>query len=79
VPFVARKLKGDKEKFSMPKKKTRKALAKRFRITSKGKVLHSKAGKSHLQSGKSGNRKRSLRKKTTLSKGESAKIKKIMQ
>ena len=60
----------------MPKEKTRKALAKRFRITRKGKVMHNKAGKSHLQSSKSADRKRDLRKKTTLTKSEAAKIKK---
>ena len=63
----------------MPKDKTRKALTKRFRTTSKGKVLHNKAGKSHLQSGKSADRRRGLRKKASLSKGESAKIKRAMQ
>jgi len=62
----------------MPKEKTKKALTKRFRITSKGKVMHSKGGKSHLMSTKSGDRKRQLRKKGELSKGETAKIKKIM-
>ena len=63
----------------MPKQKTRKALAKRFRITPKGKVLHNKAGKSHLQSHKSGNRRRKLRKKTGLTGGDTAKIKKSMR
>ncbi len=63
----------------MPKDKTRKALAKRFRITRKGKVMHGKAGKSHLQSGKSADRRRGLRKKTALAKGEASKVKKAMQ
>ena len=63
----------------MPKNKTRKALAKRFRVTRKGKVVHNKAGKSHLQSGKSADRRRGLRQKTTLSKGEARKVKKVMQ
>jgi len=63
----------------MPKAKTRKALSKRFRVTSKGKVVHNKAGKSHLQSSKSPSRKRSLRKKTTLAKSEGAKVKNQIQ
>ncbi len=62
----------------MPKDKTNKALAKRFRVTPKGKVLHDKAGRSHLLSGKSGNRKRNLRKKSSLPKADAAKIKKVM-
>ena len=62
----------------MPKEKTRKALEKRFRITPKGKVQHNKAGRSHLLSSKSGNRKRNLRKKSVLPKGDAAKAKKAM-
>jgi len=63
----------------MPKQKTRKALTKRFRITRKGKVMHNKGGKSHLQSSKSADRRRGLRKKTALTKGEAGKVKKAMQ
>jgi large subunit ribosomal protein L35 len=62
----------------MPKEKTKKALEKRFRLTPKGKVQHSKAGRSHLLSSKSGNRKRNLRKKSVLPKGEAAKVKNAM-
>jgi large subunit ribosomal protein L35 len=62
----------------MPKDKTKKALTKRFRITAKGKVMHNKGGKSHLQSSKSADRRRGLRKKTKLSKGESLKVKKVL-
>jgi len=46
----------------MPKLKTKKALAKRIKITKNGKALRRKAGKSHLLSCKSRKRKRSLRK-----------------
>ena len=63
----------------MPKEKTRKALTKRFRVTRKGKVMHNKGGKSHLQSSKSADRRRGLRKKAPLSKGEAGKVKKVMQ
>ena len=62
----------------MPKDKTRKALEKRFRVTPKGKVQHGRAGRSHLLSGKSGDRKRKLRKKDDLPKGEAAKVKRAM-
>ena len=40
--------------------KTRKAVAKRFKITARGKVLRSRAGRRHLLSGKSPKRRRSL-------------------
>jgi large subunit ribosomal protein L35 len=40
--------------------KTRKAVAKRFKITASGKVLRSRAGKRHLLSTKGPKRRRSL-------------------
>jgi large subunit ribosomal protein L35 len=46
---------------AMPKLKTHKSARKRFRITATGKVLRKQAGKRHLQSHKSGRRKRRLR------------------
>lgn len=42
--------------------KTSKAVAKRFRLTRRGKLLYRRAGKQHLQSGKSPARRRKLRK-----------------
>ncbi|MEW6203397.1 MAG: 50S ribosomal protein L35 [bacterium] len=44
----------------MPKMKTHKGAAKRFKRTSGGKLIHKKAGMSHLLSGKSRKRKRRL-------------------
>jgi large subunit ribosomal protein L35 len=41
--------------------KTRKSVAKRFKITGTGKVLHRGAGRRHLLQGKSSKRRRSLR------------------
>ncbi|TFH17711.1 MAG: 50S ribosomal protein L35 [Lentisphaerales bacterium] len=46
----------------MPKKKTKKAAAKRFKITASGKVKYAHAGRGHLLSGKTRKRKRGLRK-----------------
>ncbi|MBI1842548.1 MAG: 50S ribosomal protein L35 [Verrucomicrobia bacterium] len=40
--------------------KTRKAVAKRFKITGTGKVMRSRAGRRHLLAGKSSKRRRSL-------------------
>ncbi len=45
----------------MPKHKTKKAIAKRFRRTGTGKLLRPKGGKSHLATSKSRKRKRQLR------------------
>jgi len=40
--------------------KTKKSVAKRFKITARGKVLRARAGKRHLLAGKSPKRRRSL-------------------
>jgi len=42
--------------------KTRKSVAKRFKLTATGKILFRGAGKRHLMVGKSAKRRRSLRK-----------------
>jgi large subunit ribosomal protein L35 len=47
----------------MPKLKTRKGVAKRVRVTKKGKVLRSKGSRRHLLTARSEKRKRFLRKK----------------
>jgi len=50
----------------MPKQKTHKGTRKRFRLSSKGKVMHRSAGTSHLAARMSQKRKRQLRRTTTL-------------
>ena len=45
----------------MPKMKTNKAAARRFKITGTGKILRRQAGKRHLNEWKSANDKRKLR------------------
>ena len=45
----------------MPKIKTHKGLKKRVRLTANGKVKHKRANTGHLMSGKSGDRRRGLR------------------
>jgi large subunit ribosomal protein L35 len=47
----------------MPKMKTHKASRKRFRVTASGKLKRAQAGKKHLNSPKTGKRKRHLREK----------------
>ena len=46
--------------------KTKKSVAKRFKITASGKVMHSSAGKRHLMQTKSAKRRRSLRGTSTV-------------
>lgn len=45
----------------MPKMKTKKAIAKRFRITGSGQLKRSRAFKQHILTKKSAKRKRNLR------------------
>jgi len=58
----------------MPKKKTHKSAAKRFKKTATGKLKYSKAGASHLLSGKTRKRKRDLRSKGVLCKAETRRV-----
>ncbi len=60
----------------MPKMKTRKCVAKRFKITKSGKVKRTQAGKSHILTKKSRSRKRHLRHRTLVSSSFFKKIKK---
>ncbi len=46
----------------MPKMKTKKAIAKRFRVTGTGRLKRSRAYKQHILTKKSAKRKRNLRK-----------------
>jgi large subunit ribosomal protein L35 len=48
--------------------KTKKSVAKRFKITASGKVLRASAGKRHLAQTKSPKRRRNLRGTTTVDK-----------
>ena len=52
----------------MPKLKTKKGVAKRFKITKRGKIKRTKAGRSHILTKKSRNRKRKLKRSTIVSK-----------
>lgn len=63
----------------MPKKKTKKAAAKRFKLTAKGKIKYARAGTGHLMSSKSRKRKRQLRRNGVLSKPETVRITNLLQ
>jgi len=62
----------------MPKMKTRKGIAKRFKVTKRRKILRRKGGKGHLLSVKTKKRKRALRRATLVSKHERKKILKLL-
>ena len=59
VLFNLALVKWKKEK-TMPKMKTHRSGAKRYKITASGKILRRKAGKGHLLQHKSSSRKRKL-------------------
>jgi large subunit ribosomal protein L35 len=63
----------------MPKpiarRKTKKAVAKRFKVTATGKVLRGQAGRRHLLASKNAKRKRQLAKTAVLDKTDEARIK----
>jgi large subunit ribosomal protein L35 len=58
--------------------KTKKSAAKRFKITARGKVLRSRAGKRHLLQGKSSKRRRSLGGMTAVHSTDEYRIKQSM-
>lgn len=62
----------------MPKIKTNRAAAKRFRVTASGKVKRNKGFKSHILSTKGKKRKRQLRKGTTVAAVDERNIKKLV-
>ena len=62
----------------MPKLKTKKSAAKRFKKTGTGELKRNKAYKSHILTKKAQKRKRGLRKATTLTSADLKRIKSSM-
>lgn len=62
----------------MPKMKTRRGAAKRFKLTGTGKVKRNKAYASHIMTKKSTKRKRKLRKSTILVAAEVKRVKRMI-
>lgn len=62
----------------MPKLKTKKGVAKRFKITKSGKIKKRSANRGHLLSKKSSKRKRKLRKSSYLATVEEKRIKRLL-
>jgi len=62
----------------MPKMKTKRGAAKRFKVTGSGKIKRKKAYKSHILTKKSRKRKRSLRKSTLVSDGDISRVRRML-
>lgn len=62
----------------MPKMKTHRGAAKRFRLTGTGKIKRARAYKSHILTGKSAKRTRRLRTSTTVDKTQHANIRRLL-
>lgn len=62
----------------MPKMKTRKTAAKRFKITGTGKIMRRNTGKGHLMMKKSGSRKRRLTLESTVARSEKQKVRRMV-
>ena len=60
----------------MPKQKTHKGLAKRVKITARGKVKQHRAGAGHLMSGKNAARRRKIGRAAVI--GSNAMVRKII-
>ena len=62
----------------MPKMKTHRAAAKRFRKTASGKLKRRKAYKSHILAKKTRKRKRNLRKATLVAASDTRRVKRML-
>ncbi|HEY3299014.1 MAG TPA: 50S ribosomal protein L35 [Armatimonadota bacterium] len=62
----------------MPKIKTRKTAAKRFKISGTGKILRGNTGRGHLMMKKCGSRRRRLSMDATVFAGETQKIRRMV-
>jgi large subunit ribosomal protein L35 len=63
----------------MPKQKTKRAAAKRFKLTGRGRVKRMRAYKSHILTKKHPKRKRRLRHSTLVSAADEPNIKRLLQ
>ncbi len=62
----------------MPKMKTNRAAAKRFRLTASGRLRRRKQGKGHMLTAKSRKRKRNLRQSTLVATVDTRRIKRLL-
>ena len=62
----------------MPKQKTHKGAAKRFRLSATGKVRRGHSGQTHILTKKSSKRKRKLRKPALVASGDAKRLKQLL-
>ena len=62
----------------MPKVKTNRSMAKRFKITKSGKIKRAKACRGHIRTKKNAKRKRGLRKAALVSKQDNKSIRRAL-
>ncbi|NLW47702.1 MAG: 50S ribosomal protein L35 [Firmicutes bacterium] len=62
----------------MPKMKTHRGAAKRFKVTGSGKIKRSNAYKSHLLESKTSKRKRGMRKAEIINPGDERRVKRML-
>ncbi len=62
----------------MPKLKTHRGAAKRFKITATGKILRMHSGKRHLLGTKAANRMRRLKKLTEVHAADASKVRRML-
>ena len=62
----------------MPKLKTKRSAAKRFKLTANNKIKRSHANAGHLLTKKSPSKKRHLKKSTTVNSADAQRIKKML-
>jgi len=63
----------------MPKIKTHRGAAKRFKLTGTGKIVRKKAYKSHILTKKNAKRKRNLGNETEISKADYPKVRRLLK
>ncbi len=62
----------------MPKLKTHRGAAKRFKVTGTGKIIRNRANRRHILTGKPAKRMRALKKKTLVDETEYRNIKSLL-
>lgn len=62
----------------MPKMKTNRGAAKRFKVTGTGKIVYAKANANHILTKKTSKRKRMLRKSHVIDKSNQGMVKKLI-
>ena len=63
---------------SVPKIKTHRGAAKRFKLTGSGKIVRNKANKNHILTKKSAKRKRGLRQDTVVAAADMQRIRRLI-